>query len=270
MKKYEPRQKTLEEKHHLEGQPGRDHQALILPLSVIRLENNIRRNLEDLGELVESIKVHGLLQPLVIRKEQGHFTLIAGYRRYKALQTLGLKEAPVRIQNVDENTAQVLRLIENIQRQELSGPEEIIATYRLLSMFSNSQTDLARAIGKSKTYVSRCLKVIEVLGLEKVATSQLSKSLLFEVADSKEPQASLAKLPQEEKPTVAAVRQGVERKSSGALPGGRYVNQALQFRESKNANSFSLRVNFDAEKTPAGTKELIIEKLQVIIKKLRS
>jgi ParB family chromosome partitioning protein len=141
----------------LQGQPARDHAAMILPVSAIKLGENIRKELGNLEELAASITAHGILQPLVIAKTVHGLELVAGHRRLEAAKLAGLIEVPVRIVGADENQIAVLRLVENIVREDLSGAEEIIAVAKLSAMFQD-QAQLAKAIGKSKSYVSRCLK----------------------------------------------------------------------------------------------------------------
>ncbi len=75
--------------------PSRDEQAMLLPLSMIRPAKNIREKLEDIESLAESIRANGLLQPLIVCKRGGQFVLVAGQRRYKALQLLKQTHAPV-------------------------------------------------------------------------------------------------------------------------------------------------------------------------------
>lgn len=266
-KKYEPKQRPAETTHYLEAQPTRDTQALILPTSLIKVSKNIRTNSDNVSELAESIKKHGLLQPLIVRKIIGHFELVAGHRRLKALEQLGIKEAAVRIQSFDETTTQVVRLIENLQREDLSGAEEILAVFKLLSAFEGSQQALAEAIGKSKSYVSRCLKVVETFGAEKVATSQLSKSALFELADRgsrlNEPSAEV-----QSEVTVRSIRKE-GRQPSGPVSGGRYVDQVVHFEEVGKAGSFSLRVNYCPERSPEEAKKRIVIVLEQVLRRLR-
>jgi ParB/RepB/Spo0J family partition protein len=247
-----------------DGQPARDHQALILPLSVIKSQQNIRHTVSEIDDLADSIKAHGLLQPLIVRKENGTFALIAGHRRFLALQKIGIREAPVRIQNVSEESVAILRLIENIQRKELSGFEEVSAVAKLLPMFDGNQSALARAIGKSQSYVNRCIRAADLA--ETYATSHsLTKSALFELADSERPDNVMAQA-KSDSPTVRDVRES--RKPSGPIAGGRYVRQAIQLRETSQA--FSLRLNFHPERTPQETKEKMIETLENLLKRLRN
>ena len=250
--------------------PSRDTAALILPLSIIKSKNNIRHEETDVDELAESISANGLLMPLLVRKDNGAFTLIAGHRRYQALLKIGATEAAVRIQNVNEDEAQVLRLIENIQRQDLAGAEEVVAVAKLLPLFAGNQSALGRAIGRSPAYVSRCVRAAELIPKDLCDVAKFSKSILFELADSVDPKHALERLSKEQKPTVQAARQAEGRKPSGAIPGGRYIQGAIQFRENQKTHAFFLRVNFDPERTPPATKEELVRKLQEILNRLRN
>ncbi len=266
MKKYEPKQRHQETIHYLEDQPARDTQALILPISLIKITKNIRAHSEDVTELAGSIKLHGLLQPLIVRKISGGFELVAGHRRLKALDQLGIKEVAVRIQSFDETTTQVVRLIENLQREDLSGADEILAVFRLLPAFEGRQHVLAEAIGKSKSYVSRCVKVVETFGSEKVATSQLSKSALFELADRGASLQGSATEVQSEF-TVKSIRKEA-REASGPVSGGRYVDQVVHFEEVGKSGAFSLRINYCPERTPEEARKRIIIIMDRILKQL--
>jgi ParB family chromosome partitioning protein len=251
----------------LQGQPARDHAAMILPVSAIKLGENIRKELGNLEELAASITAHGILQPLVIAKTVHGLELVAGHRRLEAAKLAGLTEVPVRIVGADENLIAVLRLVENLIRDNLSGADEVTAVAKLAAMF-HDQVQLAKAIGKSKSYVSRCLKSAALVESDRVATSQLSKSALFEIADKADPVKALNEIAKAEKQTVQAARQDEGRRPSGPSPGGRYVEGALQFRENERTRAFSLRINFDPDRTPADTKAAVVKKLEEILKRL--
>src|ERR1035437_866402 len=135
MKKYVPQQRKLEEKHHLEGQPGRDHAALIIPINAIKLGANVRADLGDLEELTASVMEHGVLQPVILAKVAGGLELVAGYRRLEAAKRAGLAEVPARIVNATEDQIAVLRMVENLIRENLTGLEQIRAVAALVPIF---------------------------------------------------------------------------------------------------------------------------------------
>ena len=117
---------------------------------------------EKLEELAASIREKGIIQPLVVRKMGNHFELIAGERRWRASQRAGLREVPVVIQDVSDDTAVEMALIENIQREDLNAVEEAEAYQALLEKFSLSQEELARRVGKERSTVANSLRLLKL------------------------------------------------------------------------------------------------------------
>lgn len=271
MKKKTLRTTAAQSGRPIVAQPARDHAALVLPLSVIKLGDNVRSTLGDLTELIESIRAHGILQPLVVAKTGRGLELIAGFRRYHAAKGAGLVDVPVRVIGVNESQIVVLRLVENVVREDLSGHDEIMAVAKLSILFSD-QVQLAAALGKSKTYVSRCLKAAKILkdGSCAGATRELSKSALFELADADQPVAVANELGAGTKLEARAAKNATSRGTAGPVLGGRYVGGAIQFRENEKTRAFSLRINFDPERTPVDTKVAVVKKLEEILKRLTS
>lgn len=251
----------------IEAAVSRDVHAMVLPLTAIKLPMNIRSALDTDGiqELSNSITQHGLLSPLLVSKVEGAFKLIDGHRRYAALQALGKTEASVRILNVTEDEAAVLSLVSNIIRETLAPADEVKAVAKLLPIVNANQSELARMLGKSNSYVNRCVRAAKLLEEHpSCATSHsLTKSILFEAADSKDP-AMLESLASNKAPTVREARA-----RSGPLPGGRAIATPIQYRERRGGKAFNLRLSWDSEKTPSADRERMITQLQDIIKKLR-
>lgn len=119
-------------------------------------------NDQMLKELIGSIKEKGVLQPILVRKVGLGFEIIAGERRYRASQALGLKRIPVIVKDVEDRDALIISLIENIQRQELNPMEEAHAFHQLLDKFSFSQDAIAKALGKNKTTISNILRLLKL------------------------------------------------------------------------------------------------------------
>jgi ParB family transcriptional regulator, chromosome partitioning protein len=117
---------------------------------------------EQLQELVESIREHGIIQPLIVRKVQGKCELIAGERRWRAAGQLGLKEAPVIVRTASDRDVLELALIENIQREDLNPIEEANAYRRLAEEFSLRQEDIAQRVGKSRSVVGNSLRLLDL------------------------------------------------------------------------------------------------------------
>lgn len=117
---------------------------------------------EKLEELAASIREKGIIQPLVVRKKADHYELIAGERRWRAAQKAGLREVPVVIQDVSDDTALEMALIENIQREDLNAVEEAEAYYALQEKFSLSQEELAKRVGKDRSTVANSLRLLKL------------------------------------------------------------------------------------------------------------
>lgn len=125
-----------------------------------------RRDFDDnaLAELAQSIKEHGLLQPInVFQNEDGGYEIIAGERRWRACRTAGLKEIEAIVKrDLTEQQKFGLTLIENIQREDLNAIETALAYRHLMDDFSISQTEIGKKLGKSKSAVSNTLRLLEL------------------------------------------------------------------------------------------------------------
>lgn len=118
---------------------------------------------EALDELVESVKVHGVIQPLVVRQKDGRYELIAGERRWRAAQRAGLKQVPVVVKEIDgDQTSLEMAIIENIQREDLNCIEEAIAYQQLMDEFQLSQEDIATRVGKNRATVANTLRLLKL------------------------------------------------------------------------------------------------------------
>ncbi|WP_019616207.1 ParB/RepB/Spo0J family partition protein [Psychromonas ossibalaenae] len=115
---------------------------------------------QALDELANSIRAQGIIQPIVVR-ETGHqkYEIIAGERRWRAAKIVGLENVPCLIKNVEDDAAIAIALIENIQRENLNAMEEAIALKRLLEEFELTHSEVAKAVGKSRTTVSNLLRL---------------------------------------------------------------------------------------------------------------
>jgi ParB family chromosome partitioning protein len=119
-------------------------------------------NDEKMAELVASIREKGVIQPLVVRQVDDHYQIIAGERRWRASQKAGLREIPVVIQDVSEDWALEMALIENIQREDLNPIEEAEAYRNLMENFDFSQEEMARRVGKDRSTVANSLRLLRL------------------------------------------------------------------------------------------------------------
>lgn len=118
---------------------------------------------EALEELTESIRVHGIIQPLVVRQRDGHYELIAGERRWRAAQRAGLKKVPVVVKDLEGDQPSLeLAIIENIQREQLNCIEEAIAYQQLMDEFQLSQEDIAHRVGKNRATIANTMRLLKL------------------------------------------------------------------------------------------------------------
>jgi ParB family chromosome partitioning protein len=115
---------------------------------------------EALNELADSIRQHGILQPLSVRRVGGGYELIAGERRLRAGMKAGLTEIPCIVMTMDERESGVVALVENLQRQDLDFVEEARGISRLMELCSLSQEQAARMLGKSQSAVANKLRIL--------------------------------------------------------------------------------------------------------------
>ena len=117
---------------------------------------------EALQELVDSIRQHGIIQPLIVRQVGARFELIAGERRWRAAQEAGLTQAPVIIRSASDMEVLELSLIENLQRADLNPIEEAQGYARLASEFRMRQEDIALKVGRSRAAVANAMRLLDL------------------------------------------------------------------------------------------------------------
>lgn len=126
---------------------------------------NPRRNFSeaDLVDLAQSIREHGIVQPVLVRRRlEGKYEIIAGERRWRAAQRAGLTEIPVLVRDVDDRTALELAIIENVQRADLNPVEEALGYQQLIDEHNYTQADLGNVIGKSRSHVANTLRLLKL------------------------------------------------------------------------------------------------------------
>ena len=117
---------------------------------------------ETLRELADSIREQGIVQPLIVRERDGHLELIAGERRWRAAQLLGLTEVPVILRQADDRAVLELALIENLQRENLNPIEEAHGYAQLIEQFQLKQEEVATKVGKSRAVVANALRLLKL------------------------------------------------------------------------------------------------------------
>lgn len=158
-----------------------------LPISKVEPRSNQPRKVfdpESIAELADSIREHGVMQPIAVRKVGDTYQIIAGERRWRASREAGLDEIPALVIECDEQKAEELALVENLQREDLRPREEADALRVMMEKYSLSQEKVAEIIGKSRSYVANSLRllnlpetVLNLLDDGKISTSH-AKTLL--------------------------------------------------------------------------------------------
>ncbi|MCR5826325.1 MAG: ParB/RepB/Spo0J family partition protein [Oscillospiraceae bacterium] len=138
----------------------------LLPISQVECNSNQPRKRfeeESLDELADSIRTHGILQPLTVRRlASGYYQIIAGERRWRAARLAGLSEVPAIVIEADDRKAAELALIENLQREDLDPIEEAEGYRKLMDGYQLTQEDVAARVGKSRSAVANAVRLLGV------------------------------------------------------------------------------------------------------------
>jgi ParB family chromosome partitioning protein len=178
---------------------------------------------ESLAELVESIRVRGVLQPLLVRPHPtagGRYQIVAGERRWRASQPAGLHELPVLVRDLPDAEAMAAALVENLQRQDLDPIEEAEGYRRLSGELGMNQEQLAQAVGKSRSHVANTMRLLQ---LPASVQAQVRQGAL----SAGHARALLAH-PEPEKAALAVVTRGLNVRQTEALAAARAPNEAGQ------------------------------------------
>ena len=132
---------------------------------------------EALEDLAESIKTYGIIQPIVVTKQDGYYGIVAGERRWRAAKLAGLEEIPAIIREDDEQKNREIALIENIQREDLNPYEKALGIRNLMDKYGLTQEEVSKRIGKSRSAVSNTVRILNLAPdvLELVKEGKLSE-----------------------------------------------------------------------------------------------
>ena len=140
-----------------------ENNKILISINKIKSDEEQPRKLfdsEKIAELAESIKTHGIIQPLILRKYmEDQYIIVAGERRWRAAKMAGLKEIPAIIMELSDRDILEISLIENIQRQDLNPIEEALAYRKLLNDFKITQEELSKRIGKSRVAIANTMRL---------------------------------------------------------------------------------------------------------------
>ncbi|MEM9479249.1 MAG: ParB/RepB/Spo0J family partition protein [Verrucomicrobiota bacterium] len=212
--------------------PAAGEQVLNVALATVQpspLQPRKHIRQDQLDELTESIREHGVIQPLIVRKVRNKLELIAGERRWRACQALELTEVPVIIRKASDREVLEMALIENLQREDLNPIEEAEAYVRLAKEFKLRQEDIAQRVGKNRATVANSMRLLDLCSpvREHLAQGRLSighAKVLLGIKAAKE-QAAIADMVIRKGMTVRATErlvagQTAAKKSNKPRPSG--------------------------------------------------
>jgi len=117
---------------------------------------------EKLEELAASIKEHGLIQPIVLRKAGKGYEIVAGERRWRAARKIGIKEVPCIVKELTDEENMLLAIIENMQREDLNPVEEAEGIRQMIDTYGLTQEQVSKSVGKSRPYIANCLRLLKL------------------------------------------------------------------------------------------------------------
>lgn len=232
---------------------------------------------EALNELADSIREHGVITPIIVRKTEGGFyTIVAGERRWRASKKAGIKKIPAIIKDISDEESQEIALIENLQRKDLNPVEEALGYKKLMEDFSLTQEQISQKMGKSRSSVANSLRLLSLSEdalslLEKGSISQGHAKVILGL--SKEKQSQVAKLIVKEDMSVRATEEYLK-KEAEAKPKKKKENLSvkLAFEKIEKSVSSSLGSNVKISgRTDKGTVKIDYyssEELDKIVKVL--
>jgi ParB family transcriptional regulator, chromosome partitioning protein len=226
----------------------------------------------ELEALAQSIREKGILQPLLVRPltgEEAEFELVAGERRWRAAQRLGLHEVPVIVRPIADAEALEIALVENLQRENLSPLEEAEAYSRLMQEFAHSQASLAEAVGKSRSHVANTVRLLSLPApvRRRVDEGELSAGHARALLAAADPVA-LAEVVVRRGLNVRATERLVQRRAGTPPPRRRTRDADTVALERELAAVLGLRVTLEAKKR-GGTLTLHYTSLDQLDRVLR-
>ena len=189
----------------VEGSEENVSRETSLPISKVEPNRDQPRRVFDeaaLDELAESIKVHGIIMPLIVCKREKTYEIIAGERRWRAAMKAGLKTVPVIIRDYSEQELYEVALIENLQREDLNSIEEAVAYRKLIEEYSLTQEEVAERVSKNRTTITNALRLLKLedrvqqMLIEKSISAGHARTLLA-IADPEQQIAAAEKMKNE-------------------------------------------------------------------------
>ena len=199
----------------------------------------------------ESIKEYGVIQPIVVSKEDGYYAIVAGERRWRAAKLAGLGEIPAIIRESDEQTNREISLIENIQREDLNPYEKALGIRSLMDKYGMTQEEVSKKIGKSRSSVSNTVRVLYLTPdvLELVKQGKLSEGHCKALAGISDPkrqyEAAIRMIEKGESVRQAESKNRITKREKKLDPKYKYLYEDI---EDKFQGFFGTKVKLDQGK----------------------
>lgn len=234
--------------------PAKEDGEYVENLKLVDIEPNPNQPRSDfdeeaLEELSLSIKEHGVITPIIVKRaENGFYQIVAGERRWRASKKAGLKTIPAIVKDFSEIETQQVALIENLQRRDLNPVEEALGYKRLMEEFSLTQEQISQKMGKSRSSVANSLRILALppLAIDLLKSGKISfghaKVLLS--CDSKKKQEELSLLVSKQDLSVRSLEEIIKKKPKTQKRGKKEdLNLTLAFKEIEKKVSSSLGTN---------------------------
>lgn len=208
-------------------------------------------NQESLEELAESIKTYGIIQPIVVSKKEGYYSIVAGERRWRAAKLAGLEEIPAIVRDDDEQINKEIALIENIQREDLNPFEKALGIRHLMEKYGLTQEQVAKKLGKSRSSISNTVRVLYLTPdvLELVKQGKLTEGHCKALAGIEDPDrqyaAALRMVDRGESVRQAESKNRITKKEQKIDPRYRYLYEDI---EDRFQGFFGTKVKLDQGK----------------------
>ncbi|SEF98345.1 chromosome partitioning protein, ParB family [Caloramator fervidus] len=216
--------------------PDAEKDGAVFEVDITKLfpnEEQPRKRFDDekINSLAESIKAHGIIQPIIVKKEGDFYKIIAGERRWRAAKIAGLKKVPVVEKDLTDREIMEISLIENIQREDLTPIEEAMAYKKLMEEFNLTQEEIAERVGKSRSAIANSLRLLNLdeRVIEYINNGDISEGhgKIIASIEDKEVQYQLAK---------KIVEEGLNVRQTEKIV--RELNSKKQKKETKNNNVY--------------------------------
>ena len=185
-----------------------------------------RRRFDEaaLATLTESVRKHGILEPIIVRPREGRFEIVAGERRFQAAVQVGLEQLPVTVRDLDDRTTMEIALSENLEREDLSPIEVAVSFSEYLTKFGTTQDELAQRLGKDRSTIANLIRLLDLPDIARTALENKSITAgharaLLAIKDQKQLGTVLAEIIKKQlsvRQTEALVRRLLTKKPSAA------------------------------------------------------